>query len=71
MGATNFVEVMQGYDSPKDAYDEAVNCAIYSYGHDPYSGTIATTSGFEYLGIIPKENVVEFIEMKFTMVFLN
>lgn len=62
MGATNFVQAMEGYDSPRDAYDEAVKDAIYCYGNNPYSGTIATTSGFEYLGVIPEEDVENFIE---------
>jgi len=62
MGATNFVQEMQGCDSPKQAYDEAVRDAIHYYGHDIYSGTIATTSGFEYLGEIPEEDVQDFIE---------
>jgi len=50
MGATNFVEVMQGYDSADEAYSEAVSQAIYEYGHDPYNGTISTTNGYQYLG---------------------
>ena len=47
MGATNFIQEIEGYDSPKEAYLEAVRDAIYCYGHDPYNGTISTTSGFE------------------------
>lgn len=62
MGATSFVEVMQGYDSPTDAYQEARYQGIYEYGHNPYNGTISTTEGYQYLGEIPEKDVEEFIE---------
>ena len=62
MGATNFIQEIEGYDSPKEAYLEAVRDAIYCYGHDPYNGTISTTSGFEYLGKVDARDVEDFIE---------
>lgn len=30
------------YEDPVQAYRELVDEALYEYGHDPYSGTIAT-----------------------------
>lgn len=62
MGATNFVEVMQGYDSPLQAYREAREQAIYEYGNNPYNGTISTTNGYKYLGEIPEKDVEAFID---------
>jgi len=62
MGATNFVKVMKGYDSPSDAYNEAVQQALYDYGHDPYNGTISTTQGFKFLGEVEKNDVGDYID---------
>ena len=31
------------YRSAVEAYNDLVDQALYEYGHDPYSGTIATT----------------------------
>ncbi len=48
MGAHNFEEVSYGA-TPEEAYRDAVDRAIYDYGHDPYNGTISTTSGFVHI----------------------
>lgn len=49
MGAANDVDVVWGYahteDGMQKAYDDACSDALYEYGHNPYNGTIATTSG--------------------------
>lgn len=45
MGACSIEERGSG-TSMADAYTKLVNQAVYDYGHDPYSGTIATTEGF-------------------------
>jgi hypothetical protein len=43
MGACNFTCYGHGKDV-KDAYHNAVDDARYEHGHDPYNGTISTTS---------------------------
>lgn len=49
MGATNFYDTVYGHkhtaEGMQNAYRDAVSEAEYMDGHDPYSGTIATTSG--------------------------
>ena len=49
MGATNFSTTVYGHkhtaEGMQSAYHDAVSEAEYMEGHDPYSGTIATTSG--------------------------
>ena len=44
MGATNIHHEVpkEKYTSPSAAYKTLVEDALYNYGHDPYSGTIAT-----------------------------
>lgn len=64
MGATNFVEVLRGYDSADEAYSEAVSQAIYDYGHDPYNGTISTTNGYQYLGEVDESDVEDLIDKR-------
>lgn len=43
MGACNFIE-FRAAPTAKQAFDELVAEAIWDHGHDPYSGTIATTA---------------------------
>lgn len=62
MGATNFVEIMKGYDNHNDAYQQAVDDAIYDYGNDPYNGTISTTSGYDYLGEVSRKDLEKYID---------
>lgn len=45
MGATSFETEVYTDGSAEDAYQQAVQEAFYEFGHEPYSGTIATTSG--------------------------
>ena len=51
MGACSFMAYGHG-KNPGAGYKDAVDEAIYDYGHDPYNGTISTTSGFV---MIPRE----------------
>ena len=44
MGASTFQCLASG-DSLQDAYQNAVQSAVYSHGHEPYNGTISTTEG--------------------------
>jgi len=44
MGASTFQCIASG-DSLQDAYQNAVQSAVYSHGHEPYNGTISTTEG--------------------------
>lgn len=44
MGATDFHVTAFGKDV-HEAYRSAVDDALYEHGHDPYNGTISTTSG--------------------------
>lgn len=43
MGATNFMAFGIG-KTVDDAFAALVHEALYEYGHDPYNGTISTTS---------------------------
>lgn len=43
MGACNFIEFGKG-KTAEEAFDALVHEAMYEYGHDPYNGTISTTS---------------------------
>jgi len=45
MGATTFRTIATGRTA-EDAYNRACEQAEFEYGHDPYNGTISTTSGF-------------------------
>lgn len=45
MGGTSFENEYRGTASMADAYRELVEQAFYEQGHDPYNGTISTTSG--------------------------
>lgn len=46
MGSHNFSTQSQG-KTMSEAYKNAVDDAHYQHGHDPYNGTISTTSGFK------------------------
>lgn len=43
MGATNFMAFGKG-KTAREAFDALVAEAEYEHGHDPYNGTISTTS---------------------------
>lgn len=43
MGACNFIEFGKG-KTAKEAFNALVQEAEWEYGHDPYNGTISTTS---------------------------
>lgn len=43
MGATNFIDFRVG-KTKEDAFRALVEEAEWEYGHDPYNGTISTTS---------------------------
>lgn len=43
MGACNFIEFGKG-KTAREAFDALVEQATWEYGHDPYNGTISTTS---------------------------
>lgn len=43
MGACNFIEFKVA-KTAREAFDELVEESVYEYGHDPYNGTISTTS---------------------------
>lgn len=43
MGAYNFIEFGIG-KTARDAFDALVEQATWEHGHDPYNGTISTTS---------------------------
>lgn len=46
MGSHNFYESAVA-DSAWIAYADLVDRAVWEFGNDPYSGTIATTQGYE------------------------
>lgn len=43
MGACNFIEFGRG-KTAEEVFDSLVRDAEFMYGHDPYNGTISTTS---------------------------
>ena len=43
MGACNFIEFEVG-KTAREAFDKLCEEMTYNYGHDPYNGTISTTS---------------------------
>lgn len=45
MGAHNFETIIYTTANMEDAYRQAVEDALHEAGHDPYNGTISTTSG--------------------------
>lgn len=57
MGAHSFEDYGPG-KTPGEAYDELKSQAEYEYGHSPYSGTIATTSGFVVVDV-PERKLFE------------
>ncbi len=56
MGAHNFLDQAYGATA-QEAYKDAVESAIYEYGHDAYNGTISTTNGFTIIPLEPKETI--------------
>lgn len=48
MGAHNFEDRSYGA-TPEEAYRDAVDRALFDYGHNPYNGTISTTHGFVHI----------------------
>jgi hypothetical protein len=58
MGCHNFFTSTYG-ETAEEAYKDAVDQARYDYGHDPYNGTISTTSGFVLIPIKEDESVEE------------
>lgn len=54
MGAHNFSDSVIGKFDASGAYEQAVEDALYQYGHDPYNGTISTTNGFRLLTDHPR-----------------
>lgn len=55
MGAHDFMTGGYGA-SPEEAYKDAVDDALYEFGHNAYNGTISTTSGFIMIPKLPDES---------------
>lgn len=53
MGAHTFYNEYYGTLSVRDAYNDLVQEALHESGHDPYNGTISTTSGVKLVGVEP------------------
>ena len=60
MGAHTFSDTVIGNYTPQEAYRQAVDDALYEYGHDPYNGTISTTNGFQLLTDHPRPGTQAF-----------
>ena len=56
MGAHNFHTQAYGVTAG-EAYRDAVDQALYEYGHDPYNGTISTTHGFTLIPLNKGETI--------------
>ena len=61
MGAHNFHTQAYGVTAD-EAYKEAVDAAIYDYGHDAYNGTISTTSGVVLIPLNKGEDIYDWAE---------
>jgi hypothetical protein len=64
MGACNFYETANGA-TVAEAFDNAHREASYQYGHDPYSGTIATKAAYIDCGPLPKGMTVDDVQQAF------
>jgi hypothetical protein len=63
MGGASFdVEIRGEGLSMQDAYNQAVQEALYESGHNPYNGTISTTSGVIVAPDLPKREPLTFEE---------
>jgi hypothetical protein len=62
MGASNFQDEAYGR-SAAEAYNRAVSDALHFSGHDPYNGTISTTSGVREIRLPAGLTVDQFIEL--------
>lgn len=60
MGATEFRVIAYGR-TPKDAFRSAVEQAVWEYGRDPYSGTIATKDSFVMFDVPKGMSVKEYV----------
>ena len=58
MGAHDFQDRARG-NTPGEAYRDAVEDALYSEGHNPYNGTISTTSGTVTIPLKEGESIDE------------
>ena len=47
MGAESFLHVLKTKEDPQVLYTKLVKEAYYYHGHDPYNGTISTTTGLK------------------------
>ena len=57
MGAENFTMLKIGvFKTAKDAFNEAVDDALYEHGHDSYNGTISTTELTRVITDAPRPN---------------
>ena len=64
MGAHTFHD--QGFGATaKEAFDDLVTDAAYEFGHNPYSGTIATNDGFEMRELLEGETIDDWTERVF------
>jgi len=61
MGACSF-EVIYVAKTAQEAYNNAVEDAIFEDGHNPYNGTISTTDGFSMAKDAPRYGTKKFQE---------
>ena len=59
MGACDF-SVTKIAKTPREAYKEAVEGALYEHGNDGYNGTISTTEGYYYFDEHPRWGTKKF-----------
>lgn len=63
MGAEQFVVIKRGiYKDANEAFQEAVDDALYDSGHEGYTGTIAEKGDFKIIDIPGRKDVNVFIE---------
>jgi len=61
MGAHSFTASVYA-PTAADGYSMLVDEAVYDHGHDPYNGTISTTSGFKIVPFMEGESSEQWSE---------
>lgn len=63
MGACTFTNTIGGKGmDPNTAYKELCRQAQYDHGHDPYNGTISTTSGYVIVTVAKGRSIDKVID---------
>ena len=64
MGGCDFKTYMESSSGARDAFNKAVERAMWEHGHGGYTGTIAEKHGYVMLTVPKGESVEDFIDRK-------